>query len=71
MGIEEGTETTKKGGLIVGEIVMGRGPISPVLVDFRIVHIHWNPVDAGTVYTHGSLVNVRIDNVHGSTQTED
>ena len=69
MGIEERTETTKKGDLIVGEIVMGRGPISLVLVNVGIVHIHGSPVNTGTVHIHSSLVNVRTVHVHGSMQT--
>ena len=52
MGIEERTETTKKGDLIVGEIVMGRGPISLVPVNVEIVHIHGSPVNTGTVHIH-------------------
>ena len=81
MGTGEGTETIEKGDLIVREIVMGRGPVSLVPVDVRIVHIHrspidarivhihGNPVDAGTVHIHESLVNIGTVHVHESMQT--
>ena len=38
---------TKKGELIVEEIDMGRGPISPVLVDVGTVHIQEVPSTQG------------------------
>ena len=80
MGIGEGTETTEKGDLIVGEIAMGRGPISLVPVDVKIVHIHGSlvnakaihihrsPVDAGTIHIHGSPANVGTVHIHGIMQ---
>ena len=69
MGTREGTEITEKGDLIMGKIVMGRGPISLVLVNIRIAHIHGNPVDTKTVHIHGSPVNVGTVHVHGNMQT--
>ena len=81
MGTGEGTETIEKGDLIVREIVMGRGPVSLVSIDVRIVHIHGspidagivhihrNPVDAGTVHIHESPVNIGTVHVHESMQT--
>ena len=69
MGTGEGAEITKKGDLIVGKIIMGRGPISLVPVNIGIIHIHGNPVDAGTVHIHRSLVNVGTVHVHKNMQT--
>jgi len=81
VGTGEGTETIEKGDLILREIVMGRGPVSLVPVDVRIVHIygspidagivhiHGNPVDAGTVHIHESPVNIETVHVHESMQT--
>ena len=40
---------TKKGKLIVGEIDMGWGPISPILVDVGTICVHGSPVDTRTV----------------------
>ena len=67
-GHREGIEITKKGDLIVGKIVMGQGPISPVPVDVGIFHIHGNPVDAETVHIHRSPVNVGTVHVHRNIQ---
>ena len=68
MGTREGTEITEKGDLIMGKIVMGRGPISLVLVNIGIAHIHENPVDTETVHIHRSPVNVGTVHVHGNMQ---
>ena len=46
MGTREWTEMIEKEELIVGEINMGQGPISPVPVDAGIVPIPENHVDA-------------------------
>ena len=40
---------TKKGEPTVGEIDMGRGLISPVLVNSKVVHIPGNPVSTEIV----------------------
>ena len=69
MGIGEGTEITEKGDLIMGKIVMGRGPISPIPVDVGTVHIHGNPIGVGTVHIRRSLINVEIIHVYGNMQT--
>ena len=55
MGTREGTEIPEKGELIMGKIVIGRGPISLVLVNIRISHIHGSPVNVGTVHVHGNM----------------
>ena len=70
MGTGEGTETIEKGDLIVREIVMGRGPVSLVPVDVRIVHIHGSPIDAGIVHIHGNPIGTGTIQVHKSMQTE-
>ena len=57
---------TKKGKLIVGEIDMGWGPISPVLVDIRTVRVHGSPIDTGTVPIPESRVNIGIVHAHAS-----
>ena len=54
MGTREWIEITEKRDLVVGKIVMGLGPISLVLVDVRIVHVHENPVSTKTVHVHGN-----------------
>ena len=60
----------EKGDLIVEEIVTRRGPISLVLVDVGIIHLHGSPVDAGTIHIQGSPVNAGPVHVHGSMQTK-
>ena len=55
----------------MGEIIMGLGPTSLVLIKISIVHIHESLVDEEVVHTRGSPVNVGTDHVHGSTQTGD
>ena len=55
MGTREWTEMIEKEELIVGEIDMRQGPISPVPVDARIVPIPKNRVDTQTVHTHASI----------------
>ena len=49
VGTKEETEMTEKGKLIVGEINMGRGPISLVPVDIGTVCGHGSPVDIETI----------------------
>ena len=71
MGKGEGTETIEKGGLIAREIIMGRGPTSPIPVDIRTAHPHKSPVDEEAVHTHGSPVNDETDHVYESTQIGD
>ena len=58
VGTIEGTEIIEKGELIVGEIDMGRGLISPVPIDTRTVHICRSPVDPGIVPIPKSHDNV-------------
>ena len=55
---------TKKGEWIVGEINMGRGPISPIPVVVWTVHVHKSPVDTETVPIPESRVNTRIVHAH-------
>ena len=60
MGTGEGAEITKKGDLIVGKIIMGRGPISLVPVNAGIVPIPKSRVDTRTDHVHVSmLIGVR------------
>ena len=59
MGTREWTEMTEKEELIVGEIDMGQGSISPVPVDAEIVPIPESHVDAGTVPIPENHVDAR------------
>ena len=43
---------TKKGGPTVGEINMGQGLISLVLVNGKVIHIPRNPVSTETIRIH-------------------
>ena len=70
-GNGKGIEITKKGGLIAGEIIMGRGPTNPVPVDNRTVHIHDSLVDKEADHTRRSPFNIGTDHIHRNTQTED
>ena len=56
MGTREGTKMNEKGELIVGETDTGQSPISPVLVDPKIVPILESHVDTGTVPIPESLI---------------
>ena len=57
---------TVKGELIVGEIGMGRGPISLVLVDIGIVPTPKSHTDAGTIPILESRVDIGTVHIHAS-----
>ena len=57
---------TEKGELIVGEIDMGRGLISSVLVDVGTFCVHGSPVDVGTVPILESHVNTGTVHTYAS-----
>ena len=48
---------TKKGGMVVWEIDVGRNPTSPAPVHVRIVPIHKNHVDTRTIHTPKNKVD--------------
>ena len=51
---------TKKGGMVVREINVGRDPTSLVPIHAGIVTIHKNHVDVGTAPIHKNHVDTRI-----------
>ena len=59
----------EKGELIVGEINIGWGPISPVLVDVGTVRVHGSLIDTGTVPIPESRVDIGIVHAHASMPT--
>ena len=61
---------TEKGELIVGEIDIGWGLISLVLVDVGTIHIHRSPVDAGTVPIPESRINTGTVHAYVSMPTK-
>ena len=69
MGTREGTKMNEKGELIVGETDTGQSPISPVLVDPRIVPILESHVDTGTVPIPESLIQTGTVRIHKSMST--
>ena len=60
---------TEKGKLIVGEIDMGRGPISPVFINVRTVRVHRSPVDTKTVPIPESHVDIGTVHAYASMLT--
>ena len=48
---------TKKGGMVVREIDVGRDPTSPVPVHAKIIPIHKNHTDIGTTSVHKNHVD--------------
>ena len=60
---------TEKGGMVVWEIDVGRDPTSLVPVHVRIITVHKNHVDVGTVLFLESHVDVGTIHVHVDMST--